>query len=48
MFRVKIAWCLVVMIFAATASLQASTLYSAAGDYLAGWNAGTNPNGVWS
>lgn len=48
MFRLKAVWSLVGMILAAAASLQAATVYDAAGDYLAGWGAGSNPNGVWS
>ena len=48
MFRLKGVWSLVGMIFAAAAALQAGTVYDAAGDYLAGWSAGNNPNGVWS
>jgi hypothetical protein len=33
---------------ATAASVQAATVYDAAGDYLAGWTAGNNPNEVWT
>lgn len=33
---------------ATSASVQAATIYDAAGDYLAGWTVGNNPNGVWA
>jgi len=41
-----------VILFLAVLLLSATTLYAtswdAAGDYLAGWQAGQNPNGAWS
>lgn len=42
-------WLKIAILFAVAVSLPATTIVNdAANDYLAGWTAGTNPNGVWS